>query len=170
MKLILPNKKYYSSYVEAIKEFYKHKVDTYQFLDVSKYDIFEKIENFRTGKNIPINYVNATYLWLVEGDEFIGEVAIRHELTGSLLCFGGNIGYGIRWSKWNNGYGTIMLSLALKYAKEVIGLNKVLITCNDNNLGSACIIEKNYGLLQDKIINVIDGVERTTRRYWIEIK
>jgi len=61
MELILPNKKYYSSYVEAIKEFYEHKVDTYQFLDVSKYDIFEKIENFRTDKNLPINYVNATY-------------------------------------------------------------------------------------------------------------
>ena len=86
-----------------------------------------------------------------------------------MLSFGGNIGYGIRYSKWNKGYGTIMLSLALKYAKEVIGLNKVLITCDDNNVGSARIIEKNFGLLQDKIINVIDGVERITRRYWIEI-
>ncbi|WP_142412864.1 GNAT family N-acetyltransferase [Hathewaya massiliensis] len=170
MELIAPCKKYYSSYIEAIKEFSEHEVDTYQFLDASKYDIFEKIQNFKTGKNLPLNYVKATYLWLVEDDEFIGEVSIRHELTDSLLCFGGNIGYGIRYSKWNKGYGTIMLSLALKYAKEVIGLEKVLITCNDNNLGSARVIEKNFGVLQDKIINVIDGVERITRRYWIEIK
>ncbi|MCF6466626.1 MULTISPECIES: GNAT family N-acetyltransferase [Eubacteriales] len=169
MELIVPCKKYYSSYIDAIKEFSEYKVDTYQFLDASKYDIFEKIENFKTGKNLPLNYVKATYLWLVEDDEFIGEVSIRHELTDSLLCFGGNIGYGIRYSKWNKGYGTIMLSLALKHAKEVVGLNKVLITCNDNNLGSARVIEKNFGLLQDKIINVIDGVERITRRYWIEI-
>ena len=160
MELIVPCKKYYSSYIEAIKEFSEHKVDTYQFLDASKYDIFEKIKNFKTGKNLPLNYVKATYLWLVEDDEFIGEVSIRHELIDSLLCFGGNIGYGIRYSKWNKGYGTIMLSLALKYAKEVVGLNKVLITCNDNNLGSARIIEKNFGLLQDKIINVIDGVNK----------
>lgn len=170
MELIVPCKKYYSSYIEAIQEFSNHKVDTYEFLDASKYDIFEKIQNFKTGKNLPLNYVKATYLWLVEDDEFIGEVSIRHELTDSLLCFGGNIGYGIRYSKWNKGYGTIMLSLALKYAKEVIGLDKVLITCNDNNLGSAHVIEKNFGVLQDKIINVIDGVERITRRYWIEIK
>lgn len=101
MELIVPCKKYYSSYIEAIKEFSEHKVDTYQFLDASKYDIFEKIENFKTGKNLPLNYVKATYLWLVEDDEFIGEVSIRHELTDSLLCFGGNIGYGIRYSKWN---------------------------------------------------------------------
>ena len=169
MALIVPCKKYYSSYIEAIKEYSEYKVDTYQFLDASRYDIFEKIDDYKTGRILPPNYVKATYLWLVEDDEFIGEVSIRHELTDSLLSFGGNIGYGIRYSKWNKGYGTIMLSLALKYAKEVIGLNKVLITCDDNNVGSARIIEKNFGLLQDKIINVIDGVERITRRYWIEI-
>lgn len=169
MKLVIPNRKYYSSYVEAIKEYNNHDVSTYQFLDVANYDIFERIENFRTGNNLPLGYVKATYLWLVDGDEFIGEVSIRHSLTDSLRRFGGNIGYGIRYSKWNNGIGTAMLSMALKYAKEVIGLNKVLITCNDNNYGSARIIEKNGGLLQDKIVNTIDGAERITRRYWIEI-
>lgn len=50
MELIAPCKKYYSSYIEAIKEFSEHEVDTYQFLDASKYDIFEKIQNFKTGK------------------------------------------------------------------------------------------------------------------------
>lgn len=169
MKLVIPSKKYYSSYVEAIKEYNDHDVSTYQFLDVSNYNIFEKIENFRTGNNLPLGYVKATYLWLVDGDEFIGEISIRHSLTDSLLRFGGNIGYGIRYPKWNNGTGTSMLSMALKYAKEVIGLNKVLITCNDNNYGSARIIEKNGGLLQDKIVNAIEGAERITRRYWIEI-
>lgn len=86
---------------------------------------------------MPNGYVKATYLWLIDDDEFIGEVSIRHSLTDSLLFFGGNIGYGVRYSKWNNGIGTTMLSMALNYAKEVIGLNKVLITCNDDNLRSA---------------------------------
>lgn len=64
MELIASCKKYYLSYIGAIEEFHEHKVDTYQFLDVSKYDIFEKIENFRTDKNLPLNYVKATYLWV----------------------------------------------------------------------------------------------------------
>lgn len=169
MELILPNKKYYQSYVDAINEYKEYNIDTYDFLDVNKPDIFKRIDNFRTGNDLPDNYVKATYLWLVDGDEFVGEVSIRHELTDSLLRFGGNIGYGIRHSQWNKGVGTIMLSMALDYAKKVIGLGKVLITCNDNNYASARIIEKNGGILQDKIINTIDGIDRTTRRYWIEI-
>lgn len=57
-----------------------------------------------------------------------------------------------------------------RISRILFGLNKVLITCNDNNIGSIRVIKKNSGLLQDKIINVINGVERITRRYWIEIK
>jgi predicted acetyltransferase len=169
VELIIPVKAYYQSYIEAIEEYRKHDVSTYAFFDINKYDIFEKYENYRTGNNLPDGYVKSTYLWFVDGDEFIGEVSIRHSLTDSLLRFGGHIGYGIRYSKWNQGIGTIMLAMALKYAKEVLGLQKILITCNDNNYGSARVIEKNGGILQDKIVNNIDGVDRITRRYWIEI-
>lgn len=105
----------------------------------------------------------------MDGDKFIGEVSIRHELTDALLRYGGNIGYGIRYSEWNKGIGTTMLSMALKYAKERLGLNRVLITCDDDNIGSARVIEKNRGILQDKIPNTIDGRDIITRRYWIDI-
>ncbi len=169
MELVTPSEKYYQSYIDAIEEYEQNNIDTYDFFDISKYDIFEKMEDYRTGRNLPEGYVKATYFWLVDKDEFIGEISIRHSLTDSLLRFGGNIGYGIRYSYWNKGIGTIMLSKALVYAKDVLGLNKVLITCNDNNFGSARVIEKNGGILQDKIINTIDGVDRLSRRYWIEL-
>jgi predicted acetyltransferase len=167
MELIAPSRKYYDSYVNAIHEYNNHGVKTYAFMDIENGDIFEKFEDARIGRNLPENYVPATYFWLVDKDEFIGEISIRHRLTDSLLRFGGNVGYGIRYSKWNHGFGTAMLSMALVYAKEVLGVDKVLITCNDSNFGSARVIEKNGGLLRDKIINVIDGAERVTRRYWI---
>ncbi|HIS68324.1 MAG TPA: GNAT family N-acetyltransferase [Candidatus Gallacutalibacter stercoravium] len=169
MELITPDKRYYASYKEAIQEYRCHHVDTYHFFDTEKYDIFQKIENYRTGRNLPAGYVRATYLWLVDGDEFVGEISIRHSLTDSLMRFGGNIGYGVRYSRRNSGAGTFMLSKALTYAKEVIGLTRVLITCDEDNLGSARVIEKNGGVLQDKIINTIEGVERITKRYWIRL-
>ena len=172
MELIIPTEKYYKSYVEAINEYEKNNVHTYDFLDESRgsqKDIFKRLEDYRLGRNLPENYVKATFLWLVDEDEFIGEVSIRHSLTDALLRFGGNIGYGVRYSEWNKGFGTVMLSQALIYAKEAIGLKRVLITCNDNNIASARVIEKNGGILQDKIINVIDNIERITRRYWIDI-
>lgn len=62
-----------------------------------------------------------------------------------------------------------MLSKAIAYAKDALGLSRVLITCDDDNYGSARVIEKNGGVLQDKITNKIDGVDVITRRYWIEL-
>ena len=168
MKLVLPSRLHYHSYVSAIEEYEKHGVDTYDFMDVTKYDIFERFENFKNGKNLPSGYVKSTYLWFVHDEKFIGEASIRHSLTDSLLRFGGHIGYGVRYSEWNKGYGTIMLSETLRYARKNLFLDRILITCNDTNIGSARIIEKNGGVLQDKIINVIDGSERLTRRYWID--
>jgi len=48
-----------------------------------------------------------------------------------------------------------------------LGLDRVLITCDDDNVRSARIIERNGGVLEDKI----PGNERDVlkRRYWIEL-
>ena len=167
MELILPNRKYHASYLEAIQEYKPHNIKAYAFYDSDKDDIFEQFENDRQGINLPENYVAGTALWLVDNGEFIGEIVIRHSLTPALERFGGHIGYGVRYSAWNKGCGTIMLSMALDYARENFDFQKVLITCNDDNYGSARVIEKNGGVLMDKIENVINAKEALTRRYWI---
>jgi predicted acetyltransferase len=169
MELVIPAKKYYQSYLGAIGEYKSNNIDSYEFLDTIQCDIFECIENARLGLNLRENYVPCTYLWLIEGDEFIGEISIRHSLTEALLRYGGHIGYGVRYSKWNNGYATLMLSKALLYTKENFDIDKVLLTCSENNIASICVIEKNGGVLQDTIINIINGFERPTRRYWIAL-
>ena len=56
-------------------------------------------------------------LWLAEGDEFIGEVSIRHELNRYLREEGGHIGYGIRPSRQRQGYGRLILALALEHCR-----------------------------------------------------
>lgn len=167
MKLILPEKAYYTSYRSALREYQKHQVTTYSFLDGSVQQIFQKIENYRNGTHLADNRVPATFLWMVENKEFLAEVSIRHYLTDALLRIGSNIGYGVRWSHWNHGIGTELLAQSLLYARQELNLPKALITCNDDNHGSARIIEKNGGILQDKIINCIDGQNRVTRRYWV---
>ena len=58
-----------------------------------------------------------------------------------------------------------MLSLALPYAKT-LGISRCLITCDDDNPGSARVIEKNGFELSDRVNNVIDGHAIVTRRYW----
>lgn len=118
LQLVFPSVQYYPSYLQAIEEYQQHHVEQYSFLDARHLDIFQQIKDYHLGKNLPQGYVKATYLWLVDNDEFIGEVCIRHELTPALLKFGGHVGYGIRYSKQRQGYGTYMLKETLKYIQN----------------------------------------------------
>lgn len=169
MRLVHPCKKYLESYQEAFNEYIEHNVDTYSFDDINEVDVVKKYYNYRKSIELKPNRVAQTTYWLVEGNEFIGEIGIRHALNDSLLRYGGHIGYGIRYSCWGKGYGTKMLSLALKKAKQ-LGLNKVLITCDNDNYASAKVIENNNGKLENIVENLINGKIIQTRRYWIELK
>ena len=167
IRLIEPNRKYLKSYIEAYDQYNDNHVITYAFDDARSYDVFEKYNNYKYERNLQPGRVGADYFWLVDDKKafFIGEISIRHDLTDALLLYGGHIGYGIRYSEWNKGHGTLMLKLALDKAKEM-GILKVLITCDDDNPASAKIMEKNDMVLHDKIENLIDGQKIITRRYW----
>ena len=167
IKLIVPNEEYLQSYIEAYDEYVENNVSTYSFTDTSSGDIFAKFDRYRNERDLPPDRVGEDKFWLVDDEKkyFIGEIAIRHRLNDALARRGGHIGYGVRYSEWNRGYGTKMLALALEKAKEM-HISPVLITCNDDNLASARVMEKNGFVLGDKINTSIDGEERLTRRYW----
>lgn len=168
MRLVYPSKKYLKSYQEAFEEYSQHNITTYAFDDVNQIDVVKKCYDYRNGLNLKPNRVAQTTYWLVDGDKFIGEIGIRHTLNEFLLQYGGHIGYGVRYCCWGQGYGTKMLSLALKKAKRM-GLSKVLVTCDSDNYASAKVIENNNGKLENIVDNVIDGKPVQTKRYWIEL-
>ena len=168
IRLIVPNEKYLRSYKEAYDEYVKNNVSAYSFTDASSCDILEKFDRYRNERDLPSDRVGEDCYWLVDEEQmrFIGEVKIRHRLNDALLLRGGHIGYGIRYSEWNRGYGTMMLDMALERAKEM-HISPVLITCNDDNLASAKVIEKNGFVLENKIIAMNEnGKDCLTRRYW----
>jgi predicted acetyltransferase len=117
------------------------------------------------GERVP--KVPFTLRWLIEGDAFIGEVSIRHRLNPWLMQEGGNIGYGITPSRRRQGYGRLILALALEECRR-IGLERVLVTALAANLGSVRIIETNGGCL-DNEIDAPSGDGRL-RRYWIKVR
>lgn len=51
-------------------------------------------------------------------NRILGIINIRHALNDYLLTYGGHIGYSIRPSERQKGYGKIQLLLALKNAKK----------------------------------------------------
>jgi len=111
------------------------------------------------------NLVPATLYFLVdEHNEVGGAIDVRYGLNDYLSRYGGHIGYGIRPSWRKKGCGVKMLELVLLKLKKS-NLTEVLITCDDDNIGSIKVIEANGGVLESKI----DENGRLVRRYWIEI-
>lgn len=170
IRLIMPKEEYLQSYMEAFDEYVTNNVSTYYFTDATSCDIFAKFDRYRKERDLPPDRVGEDKYWLVDDEKtyFIGEIAIRHRLNEALAQRGGHIGYGVRYSEWNRGYGTKMLALALEKAKE-LRISPVLITCNDDNLASARVMEKNGFVLGDTILVSEDGTEILTRRYWKSI-
>jgi predicted acetyltransferase len=97
----------------------------------------------------PAGYVPSTELWWVDGDEFLGRIGIRHRLTPALLEMGGHIGYDVRPSARRRGHATAMLREALTVARE-LGIERALVTCDVDNIGSRTVIERNGGVLEDE--------------------
>jgi predicted acetyltransferase len=115
--------------------------------------------------DIPVSrgWVPGTLYFLVDpGGRILGAIHFRHYLNERLYQNGGHIGYGIRKSERQKGYAHAMLNLLLEKIKPS-GIQKVLLTCDEDNIGSARTIESCRGILQDKVLfeNVL------TRRYWI---
>ena len=110
--------------------------------------------------------VSASTFFMVDDNDFIiGMVNIRHTLNDKLLFHGGNIGYSIRPTKRGNGYAKIALFLALKECFS-LGLTRVLITAEDNNVPSYRTIEALGGVMENKVLD--DG--KYFRRYWIDVE
>src|SRR5262245_12291042 len=120
----------------------------------------------RVGRGFATRKVPSSIHWLVDGDTFIGELSLRHELNALLLRSGGNIGYGIRPSLQRRGHGKTILRLGLEAARER-GLARVLVTAHVHNSASCRVIEANGGVLENIEEDIFGGGQLC--RYWIEI-
>ena len=102
----------------------------------------------RSEQTVCPGLVPATTFLAVDADgKLIGMIDIRHRLNEGLLRFGGNIGYSVRPCCRRQGYATQMLALALEECRKM-QMQKVLVTCNKENIGSAKTIQKNGGVLE----------------------
>ena len=106
----------------------------------------------------PSGWVTGTYLWMVDDDEVVGRISLRHTLTPWLLEVAGHIGYAVRPTARRRGHATRALALMLPVARDR-GIADVLVTCDEDNSGSRAVIEANGGVLED--------VRGGKLRFWI---
>ena len=119
-------------------------------------------------KTCPAPLVPATQLMLIRkaDDRVLGFLQVRHEFNEYLSKFGGHIGYSVRPSERRRGYAKEMLRMALPYCRE-IGLDQVLITCMDGNVGSEKTILANGGVYESTVHEPLDRVD--LKRFWITL-
>lgn len=171
LQLIKRCPEYVSGYKDYCQELYDHQIAYFRPTNPTSIDgdWFFRTKYWYDGKEKgliegqPISF----HYWAVDDGRFIGEFQLRTELTEKILREIGNIGYAVRVSQWGKGYGTEILRLGLALAKEQ-GMEKVLLTINEQNKASIHVCEKLGGTLQDTIeaYNKAEG-HHFLRRYWI---
>lgn len=131
------------------------------------FEVFvERLSDIESGQGLPPGFVPDTLLFAFndEGD-IVGRCSIRHELNEFLSKYAGHLGYGVLPEYRRQGYATRILTRALEFCRAELSLERVLITCDDDNVGSIKTIENNgfteYTKFMDETLRI------PKRHYWV---
>ncbi len=163
-------------YAQQIKEYRKEFLDASDSMDgcgslrmiEDPYDFIKKCKDYESTETLPEDKVLATQLLFVRKNDnkLLGMLQIRHYFNDYLSNYGGHIGYSIRPTERRRGYAKEMLKQAVPLCQK-IGLEKVLITCNEDNIGSEKTILANGGVYESTVYEPNEKVN--LKRYWINI-
>ena len=172
LKLVRPEVRYKEAIIEMIDE-WKSYNESHPAANSSPTAIFKTdpreyeafMESVDNKGDEPNKVPSTTYfLYDEEREIMIGAINIRHYLNEFLLSYGGHIGDGIRPSERGKGYATKMIALGLDVCRE-LGIERVLMVCDQDSVASSRTIIKNGGILEDRPLK--DG--KIIERYWIDI-
>ena len=166
LKLIKGSLEYREQIVEMLEEWHGtgEKLIPYAIRRIDYHDFENYIQNLEVTDTSEGLVPDSTFFCLdTDRDMVVGAVNIRHYLNEGLLLNGGHIGDGVRPSERRKGIATKMIGLALKECKK-LGIERVLMVCDKDNVASAKSIINNGGVLENEV--VVDGV--VEQRYWIE--
>ncbi len=167
LRLVEPNEGLRDAFLEMARDWQQAGEDRYAAALEDFPAYLRRLRDYARGIGLKPGHVPETTYWLLRGEEtIVGVGRLRHRLTLALRELGGHIGYDIRPSERRKGYGTALLGLTLREARAR-GLRRVLLTCDDDNVASARIIEKNGGVLADRVRPA--GHDELWRRYWIDL-
>lgn len=172
LELIVPSKKYEKQAFEYIQEFIECNSQINGTGGLNRYNDYSqwlfKLQQESDLSNVPEGKVPAsTYFFVRKTDNrIIGMINIRHCLNEFLLNEGGHIGYSVRPSERKKGYATFMLKQGLQKCRE-LNLDRILITCDKINIGSAKVIQNNNGVLENEVYS--EAFSEIIQRYWIQL-
>lgn len=156
------------SFLDAIREFTDAEMPfAFQHNpNVSFQEYVDKVNSWPYGENLPDDFVPSSYYVAVKAGKIVGRLSFRHSLNDFLERIGGHIGYAVIPSQRRRGYAKGMLKQSLGFARKK-GLNRVLITCDINNIASIRVIEANGGVLENTTNEPELKIQKY--RYWISL-
>lgn len=167
LRLVKASEKYRSQISDMMEEWnsFGEKIVPYAIRRLDYRD-FENYCNNLESKDGSSALVPDSTFFCFDSDRniMVGAVNIRRYLNESLLLNGGHIGDGVRPSERRKGIATKMIALALDECRK-LGIEKVLMVCDKENIGSAKSIINNGGVLENEV--EVDGV--IEQRYWIDL-
>ena len=122
--------------------------------------------NRKEEKNLSEGYVRENFYLCYDNDTMIGVFSIKFSLTDYLLKQGGHIGYAAVPSYQRRDLGTEILSKGLEIAK-VLGFQRILCVCDEDNIASEKIIIKKGGLFENKLYDDLEKI--FVKRFWINL-
>jgi predicted acetyltransferase len=127
-------------------------------------EYLKHLDRLRRGDDLPADRVRAAFLVADVDGEIVGRASVRFVLNDYLADTGGHVGYGVRPAFRRRGHASAILAQSLALLRAD-GVERVLVTCDDDNVGSARVIEGAGGVLEDTRRDRFGGTEK--RRYWI---
>jgi predicted acetyltransferase len=169
-RLVTPDVRYRETFLTMVEDY--HRAGEERFYDVG--DDFaayvQRLQKAACGVGLQPGWVPFTTFWMVasSGAPLVGVSHLRHRLTAMLEKEGGHIGYTIAPSYRRQGLGSLQLALVLDIVREqrdLLEVDRVLITCDTDNVASAKIIRSNGGVFDSEIISDFTG--KVVSRYWV---
>ncbi len=131
-------------------------------------EFIQKCIDYESPKTVPPDKVLATQFMLIRknDDTLVGMIQVRHYFNDYLEKYAGHIGYSVRPSERRKGYAKEMLKMTLPFCHK-LGLERILITCIDGNIGSERTILANGGVYEYTIHEPNEN--ENLKRFWIEL-
>lgn len=108
------------------------------------FSFLKEVENKKS--SIGNNGIKEIFYFAIEDDKIVGHASIRlnPEIDSDTYKFSGHIMYGVIPSKRKLGYGSKICKLLIE-KMVAMGYEEIIITCNNDNIGSKKIIANNGG-------------------------
>jgi len=169
LQLVSPSENLQSAFLAFYADYQAHDLKNGEYY-ASCQDNFsayvQRLTDESNGVNLREGYVPCSHFWLLNAEQqMLGVIRIRHHIDNAFLTLeAGHIGYDIAPSSRRKGYATSMLKLALLKAKT-LGIDKALVTADEDNIASCKTIEKNGGIFENIVMGKV--FPNPLARYWI---